>query len=105
LKLLFVVTVLVIFLLVLYWRLRPYLVMAQKMFGIVREVRRMGVNEGGAPPQRAGNTGGKLVRCDSCRTWIPNARALSVRSSNAAYCSQSCIENANVKTPTRKVAG
>lgn len=103
-KLLLIVTLLVIFLLVLYWRLRPYLAMAQKMFGVVREVRRMGVNEGDAPAQRAGNTGGKLVRCESCRTWIPNARALSVRSSNAFYCSQSCIDNARVKSPTRKVA-
>ncbi|HZB44393.1 MAG TPA: hypothetical protein VE360_04090 [Pyrinomonadaceae bacterium] len=80
-----------------YWRLRPYLKMAGKVLGVLRDVRRM--SEGGraeqSPQQQRQQGGGaaqKLVRCSSCGTWLPSTRALALRGSNATYCSQDCVE-------------
>jgi hypothetical protein len=94
-----------------YWRLRPYLKMAGKVLGALRDVRRM--SEGGraeqAPPRQRQQQGGgaaqKLVRCSSCGTWLPSTRALALRGSNATYCSQDCVERsiageAEAKTKT-----
>ncbi len=66
-----------------YWRLRPYLKMARRLFGAVREARR--VSTGGTAddlprrqPARPA-TGEKLVRCASCGTWLPASRAVTLR--------------------------
>ena len=80
-----------------YWRLRPYLKMAGKVLGVLRDVRRMseGAREQQAPTARQQQGGGaaqKLVRCSSCGTWLPSTRALALRGSNATYCSQDCVE-------------
>ena len=80
-----------------YWRLRPYLKMAGKVLGVLRDVRRMseGAREQQAPTQQrqqGGEAAQKLVRCSSCGPWLPSTRALALRGSNATYCSQDCVE-------------
>lgn len=38
----------------------------------------------------------QLVRCARCKTWIPQSKALNLRS-KAFYCSTNCMESAVVK--------
>ena len=92
-----------------YWRLRPYLKMAGKVLGVLRDVQRMstGARPEQAPPQQQQSVGAaqKLVRWSSCGTWLPSTRALALRGSNATYCSQDCVERsiageAGAKTKT-----
>ena len=95
-KYVIIITLFVAVALVVYWRLRPYLKMARSVLGFVRDVRRMstGAGEQQAPPARqpqGGEAAHKLVRCSSCGTWLPSTRALALRGSNAAYCSQDCV--------------
>lgn len=91
LKLLFVLSLLAIFGALVYWRLRPYLLMARRMLGLVRDVQRMSMTESGKP-QPHSEAGVKLTRCAACGTWIPATRALKLRASAAAYCSTDCME-------------
>ena len=78
---------------VVYMRLRPYINIARRALGFVRDARRMSAPD--APPRTQGAGGGKLVRCASCGTWLPASRALTFRASPAAaYCSRECLEGA-----------
>ncbi len=79
----------------IYARLRPYIHLARRAFGFVREARRMTADGAARSTQRARNAGGeKLIRCASCDTWLPTSRALTFRASPHAYCSQECLERA-----------
>lgn len=83
--------------LLVYWRLRPYIHVARRAFGFVREVRRLSRQDVPGPvPRRppAASPGERLVRCSSCGTWLPASRALTARSSAEAYCSADCVERA-----------
>ena len=88
----------------IYWRLRPYIRMARRVFGAFSDVRRMrvapeeradlprqsrGHRQGGAPTE-------KLVRCATCGTWLPASRAVSLQqgASQSLYCSHACLERA-----------
>ncbi|HEX8888265.1 MAG TPA: hypothetical protein VF779_03765 [Pyrinomonadaceae bacterium] len=102
-KLLFILSILAIFALIIYIRLRPFIRMTRQMFGAVREARRVVHNEPSSST-RTGGAGDKLVRCGSCSTWIPSSRAIRLRSSNTAYCSHTCLENAATGSK-RKAAG
>jgi hypothetical protein len=64
------------------------------MFSIVRGARLTDIDEPAEPLRRAGSAGQKLVRCEACGTWVPEARALSLRSSTSSYCSTACLERA-----------
>jgi hypothetical protein len=93
----------IIFYLVLYWRLRPYIAMLRRFLGVVREMREM--NEPRQPSRRASvEAGERLVRCDACGTWIPAPRAIKLHGSAASYCSHACLENA-ATGGKRKTAG
>ena len=80
----------IIFLLI-YLRLRPFIRMARQVFGVARDVRRVARNEPASSTKTASD---KLVRCAACSTWIPASRAIKLRSSNTAYCSHACLEQA-----------
>ena len=92
--LIIVVLVSIIFVLV-YARVRPYLKLIQKIvqsFNVVTDI-----NTSTAVRQKTPSRN-KLVRCDSCETWIPAERALSLNSGLATYCSPECM----AKKPTSK---
>jgi hypothetical protein len=79
--------------LAVFWRLRPYIQMARRALGVVRDVRRISRQDMPGPaPRRAGTSGERLVRCSSCGTWLPSSRAIAVRSSAEVYCSTNCLE-------------
>ena len=85
-----------------YWRLRPYIRGARRIFGALREVRRMqeGAAEFDLPKkskgkraQRKAALDERLVRCAACGTWTPASRAVSLNA-GATYCSHACLERA-----------
>ena len=79
-----------------YWRLRPYIRGARRIFATLREVRRMqqGARASDAPgnskPKAVANE--RLVRCAACGTWTPASRAVRLGGGGATYCSHSCLE-------------
>ena len=104
-----ILTMLAAFVTLVYWRLRPYIKMARRFLGVVRDVRR--VSEANTSHEvtrretspRASNE--ILVRCASCGTWIPASRAVRLRASQNAYCSHACLERAaDAPRSTRKTA-
>ena len=94
-----------------YWRLRPYIRTVRRIFGAVRDVRRMSVGQQERPnlsrqqsrdDRRGAAPTEKLVRCAACGTWIPASRAVSLqRSSENSYCSHACLERAADAPPRR----
>jgi hypothetical protein len=76
----------IIFVLV-YTRVRPYLKLIQKIvqsLNVVTDINTTAVTRPKVPSRN------KLVRCDSCGTWIPAERALSLNSGLATFCSPEC---------------
>ena len=91
----------IIFVLV-YARVRPYLKLIQKVvqsFNVVTEI-----NTSAAAAQPKTPSKNKLIRCDSCGTWIPAERALSLNSGLATFCSAECMANRG-SSKERKLAG
>jgi hypothetical protein len=84
----------IIFVLV-YSRVRPYL----KLFQDV-------VNSLNAPPgERKISSRSKLVRCESCGTWIPAERAMRLNAGLATFCSPECMQpQKGTKTTKRNLA-
>ena len=89
----------IVFVLV-YTRVRPYLKLIQKIVQSLNVVT--DVNTSVAPRQKVSSRN-KLVRCDSCGTWIPSERALSLNSGLATFCSTECMTKKPAKE--RKLAG
>jgi hypothetical protein len=79
-----------------YWRIRPYILMLRHALNVVRGVGQFnGARESSAAtPRRAATANEKLVRCSACGTWTPASRAVSLRSSTSSYCSAECLERA-----------
>jgi hypothetical protein len=105
LKLFIILILLAVFLGLLYFRLRPYIKMARRMLGIVRDVRSVGRSEPAQPLRSETSADSKLVRCDSCNTWVPASRAVKLRSSRATYCSHACLEASAAESNKRRTAG
>jgi len=98
LKLLFVFVLVVLLLVLIYRRLRPYL----KLFkNILRAVRKFSV-DGIAPDDNKFSRGDRkrenLIRCSSCGTWVPAARALTQPDSEAMFCSEDCSQRRSAST-------
>lgn len=91
-------------LLLVYLRLRPFFRMARQVFGFARDVRRVTRDGFDAASTESRATGDRLTRCESCGTWIPESRAVKLRSSNASYCSHTCLET-TAGGSERKAAG
>ena len=91
-----------------YWRLRPYIRMARRFLGVVRDVRRVSeANPAGEVPRRERESVSNemLVRCASCGTWLPASRAVRLRASQSPYCSHACLERAaDAPRSSRKTA-
>ena len=83
----------------IYSRVRPYLKLIRKVVESLNVATEGTVTT--ATQQRSPSKN-KLVRCDSCGTWIPAERALHLGSGLASFCSTECIS----KPPEeRKLAG
>lgn len=106
-KLIIILSLLAIFLLLLYLRLRPYIKLTRQMLGIMRGARgNMGQSEAAQPLRpEAAAAENKLIRCSACGTWIPASRAVKLRSSLAGYCSHACLETSAAGAVKRKTAG
>lgn len=107
-KYVLILTVLAFVVGLIYWRLRPYIRMARRFLGVVRDVRRVSeANSVGEVPRResARASNELLVRCASCGTWLPASRAVRLRASQNAYCSHACLERAaDAPRSSRKTA-
>jgi hypothetical protein len=86
---------------VLYSRVRPYLLLIRKIVNSLNA----SVSVGGVEQTRHDrSTQNKLVKCAGCETWIPENRALNLRKGAAVYCSPECLEK-KAETKERKLAG
>jgi uncharacterized C2H2 Zn-finger protein len=90
----------------LYLRARPYIATARRVFGFLRDARRLASDDPFVTPtQRTTRAGEKLLRCSTCGTWLPASRAISHRNSATVFCSHACLENAaDARQPRRKSA-
>jgi hypothetical protein len=104
LKLLVILGILAVIFFFIYLRLRPYIRMARQMLGVARGVRQAVRPEPAASSTQSSGAGDRLIRCDSCETWVPSSRAIKLRSSSASYCSHDCLERA-AEVSKRKAAG
>ena len=71
-----------------YLRLRPYLQLIRKVVGALN----VSADVATAPRERSPSKN-KLVRCDSCGTWVPADRVFRLNSGLANYCSRECLAN------------
>jgi len=90
----------IIFVLV-YSRVRPYLKLIQKIASSLNAAVDITTTTTAQRPKTPSKN--KLVRCDSCGTWIPAERALNLNSGLATFCSTECMANKGSKE--RKIAG
>ena len=90
----------IVFVLV-YSRVRPYLKLFRKVVDSLNAA-----TEGTATPVSAQRTPpkSKLVRCDSCGTWVPADRAIHLGSGLASFCSPECLTK-NSQSKEQKLAG
>jgi hypothetical protein len=86
---------------IVYSRVRPYLKLIRKVVESLNVA-----TEGTATPAATARTPSKnkLVRCDSCGTWIPADRAVHLGSGLTSYCSPECLTKYS-QTKERKLAG
>ena len=107
-KYLFVALIFGAFCTIVYLRLRPYINIARRVLGVVREAR--GVGAGGQSPdagmrQQKTATDERLARCASCGTWIPASRALTLRATSSTFCSHACLERSAGAESAPRAAG
>jgi hypothetical protein len=110
LKYLIVALIIAAFLAIVYLRLRPYINVARRVLGVVREARGMSAGQGmpggsvgaAARPKQAADE--RLVRCASCGTWFPASRALKLRATSSNFCSHACMERSAGEATTRRAA-
>jgi len=90
----------------IYLRLRPYINIARRVLGVVREARGMSVGQTMPNTVRQQNKDGeRLVRCAACGTWFPVSRAISLRSTSSNFCSHACLERSAGEESAQRAAG
>jgi hypothetical protein len=92
----------IIFVLV-YSRVRPYLKLIQKVVSSLNAAVDI-TTSSGTTAQPKTPSKNKLVRCESCGTWIPAERALNLNSGLATVCSAECMAKQQA-SKERKIAG
>ena len=100
-KYLIIVGLVSIIFVLIYSRVRPYLLLFQKALNSLNVST--GVNASTASRQKSPSKS-KLVRCERCGTWVPAERALNLNSALATFCSPECMAKEPAKTE-RKIAG
>ena len=86
---------------IIYSRVRPYLKLIRK---VVESLNLATEGTVTTAQQQRSPSKNKLVRCDSCGTWIPAERALHLGSGLASFCSTECVSK-NSESKERKLAG
>jgi hypothetical protein len=87
-------------------RLRPYINIARRVLGVVREARSMSAGQTSPSTIRQQtNKGEHLVRCAACGTWLPASRAISLRSTSSNFCSHACMERSAGEGSAQRAAG
>ena len=71
-----------------YLRLRPYLQLVRKVVSALNVSTEIATE-----PRERSPSKNKLVRCDSCGTWVPADRVFRLNSGLANYCSRECLAN------------
>jgi len=74
-------------------RFRRQIQTAIYLFRMFRKMRQMGKSDGRKIEEKENTKDVPLVRCAKCGTWIPQTKALNLRS-KAFYCSAVCMERA-----------
>ena len=72
-------------------RYRKQIQMALYVFRMFRKMRQMSKTEEKQINATANSTETNLVNCAKCGTWIPQNKALKLRS-GVFYCSSNCLE-------------
>ena len=85
----------------IYSRVRPYLKLIRKVVDSLNAATDGAASTATAPRTQSKN---KLVRCDSCGTWIPADRAVHLGSGLASFCSAECLTKSS-QAKERKLAG
>ena len=94
-KYLIVASLLLVVLLLVYLRIKPYLSLARRVLRAFRNVQEVHRQQFGAQPRRSPARGfsERLVRCHTCRVLLPASRAIALqRSPEAVYCSRDCLQ-------------
>ena len=85
----------------IYSRVRPYL----KLFrNVVESLNSASENPAATTSAQRSPSKNKLIRCDSCGTWIPAERAVHLGSGLTSFCSAECLTK-NSQSQERKLAG
>ena len=100
-KYLVIATLVSIIFVLVYSRVRPYLKLIQKIASSLNAAVDVTTSTTSQQPKIPSKN--KLVRCESCGTWIPAERALNLNSGLATFCSAECMANKGSKE--RKIAG
>jgi hypothetical protein len=78
-------------------RYRKHIQTGLYLFRMFRKMRQMSRQPEEKQIEKTENTSDvQLVKCARCGTWIPQSKALNLRS-KTFYCSANCMENAVVK--------
>ena len=80
-----VVGLLLFLLLLLSRQLRPYLIAGRDILVTIRDLKNKL-----SQPANSQTRSEKLIQCEACGTWIPNARML-VAKSGKMFCSRECL--------------
>jgi hypothetical protein len=93
---------------IIYLRLRPYINIARRVLGVVRQARSMSAGQqtpDASMRQQKTATDERLVRCASCGTWTPASRAITLRATSSNFCSHACMERSAGVNSTPRAAG
>jgi hypothetical protein len=103
LKYLVIACLFALLLLLLYARIRPYLVALQKLLTVARNITDSPSTSNSEGGERR-VTDSKLVRCVACGTWVPAERAIGTGAGGSVYCSRECLEKKSDRRE-KKLAG
>lgn len=95
-KYLVVIGLVALLFVLLYRRLRPYLKIAGNFLNTIRQFQQQ-INTSQSRSQRTGQQAEKLVRCETCNTWVPIGRALTSSPAGTFFCSQDCLSGQELK--------
>jgi hypothetical protein len=95
LKALVVIGLIILLLVLLYRRLRPYRELINEFFRTLRHFQQAA----SAPKQKSE----KLVCCETCGTWIPAGRAIG--SGDTFFCSQECRRKPEITNRRQRKGG